>query len=113
MMETLAVEMNCGDFVESRRCALTAEQVASYDLPTNPDALKDTDTRAAKYRAMFGDLAVELDAIPPATLEGVIEDCIRESLDLSELQAEREQQDLEVEDLAVLRSRVLGVAGIT
>jgi len=72
LLTTLQDEMGLGDLVAGRRCALTPAQVEANKLPRNPDALKETDTRAKKYMARFGDLAVELDALPPATLEALV-----------------------------------------
>jgi hypothetical protein len=69
--------------------------------------LKDTDTRADKYREQFGNLAVELDALSPATLESIVKDSIRETLDLSQFEEEREEQAEEARELATLRSHVL------
>jgi hypothetical protein len=111
MMQTLTAEMNCAGLVEAQRCALTPEQVESYRLPKNPDALKDTDTRAAKYRERFGDLAVELDALPPATLAGIVEANIRECLDLSLFEAEQTNEAAESAALTDLRDRVLQIVG--
>jgi hypothetical protein len=95
--------------VESARCALTPEQVDEYRLPRNPDALKDTDTRAAKYRARFGDLAVELDALPPADLERIVELNIRAMLDLSQFESERATEAQDNADIDAMRARVLGI----
>jgi hypothetical protein len=83
--------------------------VHEYRLPTNPDALKETDTRAVKYRERFGDLAVELDALPPATLESIVEGAIRESLDLSLFAEQQAQEEAEAVELDALRERVVAV----
>jgi hypothetical protein len=99
MMETLQGEMGLGDQVIPRRCALTVDQVGEYDLPSNPDALKVGDTRARKYIQQFGTLAVELDALPPATLQNLVRQSIEAELDLAAFQAE---QDREEEDRGVL-----------
>ncbi len=96
MLITLQEEMKLGDLVEGERCALTVEQVSKYGLLRNPDALKKTDTRAQKYIERFGDLAVELDALPPAVFEGLVREAIESKLDLSLLeqcsQAEKEDR---------------------
>ena len=107
MMETLTREMDCEGLVEARHCALTPEQVEAYSLPTSLNALKESDTRAAKYREQFGDLAVELDALPPPDLEAIVKASIRETLDLSELEAEREREVADGDALATLREGVL------
>jgi hypothetical protein len=95
MMETLQQEMNLGNLVKGIRCALTSAQVDAYNLPKNPEALKPSDTRAKKYMKLFGDLAVELDALPPAALEALVRRSIETHIDTALLQ---EQQTFEAED---------------
>lgn len=87
--------MGLGSKIDSVRCALMPEQVEDYDLPTDPAALKKTDSRAKKYRKMFGDLAVELDALSPPILQGVVEASILASLDEGVFE---EQKRLQEED---------------
>ena len=107
MMETLVDEMELGGAVDCVRCGLTPEQVESYRLPINPDALKDTDSRAAKYREQFGDLAVELDAMRPDDLAALAEESIREHLDMSQFAKEQEIESDEMDRLNGLRRRIL------
>jgi len=109
MLETLQNEMNLGDMVEGKRCALTVAQVEAYQLPRNPDALKATDTRAKKYMARFGDLAVELDALPPATLETLVRGAIETNLNLSKFEVERQREERERARIEVIRHKVKGL----
>ena len=111
MLETLQGEMVLGDLVEGKRCALTVEQVGAYNLPRNPDALKPTDTRAKKYMARFGDLAVELDALPPATLESLVRGAIETNLDLSKYEVERQREEQERARIAAIRHEVNELIG--
>jgi hypothetical protein len=75
------------DFVERsdcwakvRRVALTAEQVAAYDLPPQPG--KATDSRSAAFLARHGQLVqVELDALPPDTLRDLYRDAVADYWD--------------------------------
>jgi hypothetical protein len=106
MMMTLQEEMGLAGIVDEVRCALTPEQVEAYNLPRNPDALKPTDSRARKFVERFGDLAVELDALPPATLAAVVRDSIEQNLDLSQFQEELKLQVTERERLKSLRETV-------
>ena len=96
MLNTLQNKMGLGGLVVGRRCALTPEQVVAYGLPRSPDAIKPADSRSPKYIEEFGELAVELDALPPATLETLVRESIEAELDLSLFEQERE---LEQEDL--------------
>ena len=106
MLTTLQAEMGLGEWVEGRRCALLPQQVEDLGLPRNPDALKRTDSRAAKYIERFSALAVELDAVPPATLERMVREAIEAELDLSTFDEERRIEHAEGASVAALRERV-------
>jgi hypothetical protein len=56
------------------RIAVTPEQINAWSLPTRPT--KTTDSRARG----FGDISVELDAIPPDNLRGLVEAAIERHL---------------------------------
>lgn len=93
MMKTLQEHMRLKDVVSAERCALLPEQVFEYSLPRSIDAMKEKDSRTPKYRAMLreagypDDLAVELDALPPRTLENLVRDSIERNLDLVRFRA--------------------------
>lgn len=53
-----------------RRLALTPYQVELYNLPTRPG--KEKDPNAAAFKRHYGDRCVELDALPPNTMRGLI-----------------------------------------
>lgn len=61
--------------VQVEREALTREQIDAYELPPQP--AKRTDARYDQFVEEHGDLAVELDALPPDDLR----EMIRESVD--------------------------------
>ena len=113
MLETLQGEMGLGDSVEGIRCALTPDQVDAYSLPRNPEAMKDTDTRTPKFKAMLrregypDTLAVELDALPPATLEALVREAVEQNLDLSRFAAEQQREEAERIALNELRAEVV------
>jgi len=56
--------------IEIRRIALNMDQVQQYDPPPNP--AKMTDSRFEGYLVEYGDESWELDALDPATLDGLI-----------------------------------------
>jgi hypothetical protein len=64
------------------RIALTAEQVAAYDLPTAPP--KATDSRTASWRGG----TCQLEALTPDTLAELVDGAIREWFDLEKLAAQ-------------------------
>jgi hypothetical protein len=74
----------CGEFgehdpIEVRRIALNMDQVEQYDPPPNPTKL--TDSRATDYIENYGYECWELDALDPATLDGLIDDAITGEMD--------------------------------
>ncbi|GFP21279.1 hypothetical protein HKBW3S06_00505 [Candidatus Hakubella thermalkaliphila] len=86
------------------KIALTPEDIAEYNLP--PDFTKVTDTRSKKFVQQYGDMAVELDALPVSVLREKIRTAIEENLDLSKLGAIREIEKQEVQRLAELIGRL-------
>ena len=85
-------------FAKVVRVALSAEQVAAYNLPPQPG--KRTDSRSAGFVERHGRLVqVELDALPPVTLRGLYADALADFWDES---AYQDSLDLEAADLAEL-----------
>lgn len=82
-----------GCFPEITKCALTYEDIAEYQLP--PDFAKSTDTRRAAFVEQYGDVAVELDALPLDVLRGRIRSEVEARMDLDALSETRhlERQD--------------------
>lgn len=115
MLETLRDEMGLGDAVEGVRCALTPEQVSEFGLPHSVDAIKPGDTRTRSYRRWLREqgfpdnLAVELDALPPATLQRLVEEAIRSNFDLERFERERRVEHEERVRIAGLRDRAAAV----
>lgn len=54
------------------KIALTPDLVDEHALPPMPT--KATDSRSDRFVAQHGDIAVELDALPPETLEAIVND---------------------------------------
>lgn len=85
------------------RVAVTPEQIAEHRLPTRPG--KKTDSQAAKFEQEYGGGCVELDAMPPEILRGLVGSCLESHMDSEQLQAlklaeEEERRGLEeLEDL--------------
>ena len=99
--------MALGELVEeAQRIALVPEQVERYRLPQSLDAIKSGDSRAKKYRTRFGNLAVELGALPPATLEGLIVEAIENNLDMDLFEDEQANEAADRERLLQLRGQV-------
>jgi hypothetical protein len=87
-----------GSEPEIIKCALTFEDIELYNLP--PDFTKATDTRSAAFVARFGDVSVELDALPRSVLLERIRSEVEPRMDLEALartrrieQADRERLD--------------------
>jgi hypothetical protein len=73
------------------RVALTAEQVETFNLPTEPP--KATDSRTKNWQ---GEAACQLEALPPDVLAGLLDATIKTHLNLAvyeqDLQAEEEER---------------------
>src|SRR5215212_5408161 len=62
-----------------QRVALNPDQINAYSLPTRPGKL--TDSQQAGFAARFGGASVELDALPPDLLTGLVEWSIESAID--------------------------------
>ncbi len=74
---------NGGSFPGVIKCALTPADIETYNLP--PDFTKATDTRQAAFVEKYGDVAVELDALPVAVLRDRIIREVETRMDLEAL----------------------------
>jgi hypothetical protein len=72
-----------------QRIAVTPEQIASFRLPTRPT--KQSDTRSKN----FGDISVELDAIDPAQLRGIVQEAIENHLESEQLEVLKAAEESE------------------
>lgn len=105
MKTTLRDELNISD-IEFKRCALLKSDITKYKLPHNPAALKKTDTRAKKYTELYGELAVELDALRPDILEKRIIDSIDAELEIDNFDRESQKENYELKKLKKLKNTV-------
>ncbi|MGB9663048.1 MAG: hypothetical protein ACPL5F_13710 [Moorellaceae bacterium] len=80
------------------KVALTKEDVIRYQLP--PDFTKKTDSRAKKFIERYGDMAVELDALPLPILHQKIRAAIEGHLDMEALAQVLRQEEYERRVLA-------------
>ena len=72
------------------KCALTLDDVQRYNLP--PDFAKKTDTRAAAFIEKWGDMAVELDALPPDVLQTSLKNEVEKRMDMAALASVKLQE---------------------
>jgi len=68
-----------GADVVVQREGLNPWHITQYGLPLRPG--KGSDSRHAKFAAQYGDGCVELDALPPNRLEGMVHMAIRSEID--------------------------------
>lgn len=92
--------------IEFKRVALQKEDISTYDLPHNPDAIKKNDTRTRKHVDAYGELAVELDALRPDVLEQKIKDAIEAELDIRLFNIEVDQHNEEIEKIGQIKTKV-------
>jgi len=83
-----------------KKMALTKEDVLTYNLP--PDFTKKTDTRSKAFIAKYGDMAVELDALPLPILQERIRNSIEENIDMTALNKVYQQEAKERAQLRTL-----------
>lgn len=93
--------------IEFKRISLLLNDIHKYQLPHDPSALKHTDTRARKHVEIYGELAVELDALSPAVLEQKITDAIESEIDIDLFNKEVEIHNTEIESLDLLKNRIV------
>lgn len=105
-METTLRQELGAPCIEFKRIALLKEDIFTYKLPHNPKALKRTDTRANKHLEVYGELAVELDALRPNVLEQKIRSAIESELDIDAFNQEVEKNNSELELLGRLKNDV-------
>jgi hypothetical protein len=67
--------------VDIKRLAIHESDITLFDLP--PLKIKDSDSRAAKFRKTHGAHCVELDALPPTELRRRIREAVEGQLDLT------------------------------
>jgi len=79
------------------KVSLTRNDIERYHLP--PNLTKPSDTRAAKHIERYGDVSVELDALPIDVLQARITAEIEARLDMTALAAVREQERQEREHI--------------
>ena len=78
-IEQTLKEMAPNADITFERIAVTPEQITTWNLPSRPT--KTTDSRAKN----FGDISVELDAIAPGDLRGLVEEVIQRHLPREQL----------------------------
>jgi hypothetical protein len=81
---------NGGSEPEIVKCALTFRDISRYNLP--PDFTKTTDSRRAAFVAQYGDVAVELDALPVNVLRERLIREVESRMDLEALEVTKEHQ---------------------
>jgi len=82
------------------KCALTLEDMKAYNLP--PALAKKTDTRRAAFVEKFGDICVELDALPAAVLQSRLKNDVETRLDLDALELVKLKEKCDKEKLREL-----------
>lgn len=80
LKERLAFFDTCPEII---KCALTRNDIERYNLP--PDFAKETDTRSAGFVAKWGNVSVELDALPIDVLRERLRHEVEQHMDLNEL----------------------------
>ena len=91
-------------YPEIIKCALTAEDVRRYNLP--PDFTKATDTRRAAFVAKYGDVSVELDALPSEVLRSRLIEEVEKRMNIDALEQVRSDEEADRERLEIALAQV-------
>ena len=91
------------------KCALTYDDVRRYELPS--DFTKVTDTRRATFVAKWGDVSVELDALPLDVLRDRIVAEVESRMDLAALRQVRECEHAERQQLRGALAAMVSAGG--
>ena len=92
-------DLTSSRIVNFERLAVTEDQIQEYGLPTRPT--KRTDSRAKGFRGE----SVEVDAIPPRILRGLVSDAIVQHIDPEALRLTRVAEDSERDILLRMRGQ--------
>ena len=102
-----------GAGVQVQRIALNMEQVGTYNPPPNP--AKETDSRYKGYQLKYGVKSWELDALRPEVIESMIDEHIKQNMDLTlfneTLQQEQEQEQELYQIAYNYQGALMGAAG--
>lgn len=93
--------------IQWRRVALNAEQVAELCLPKSFVPVKVKDSNSKKFIKEYGMHGVELDALDPPILQGLIKQAIEESFDMSLFDEQRQIEQMEREKLLSLSEKMM------
>jgi hypothetical protein len=97
--------------IQSFKVALTAEDVAKYDLPSDMDAKKSSVNYQKFFDRYGSNRAVELDAAPVKLLQKKLREAIESVLDMEEFRAQVKQQENEAADIQARRIVVFKALG--
>lgn len=90
-------------YIDVHRIALNMNQVDEFNPPPNP--AKESDSRATKYIAVYGDTSWELDALEPSFIEKIIKDKIEGLIDWDTWNETGEEEQKVKDRLARLADR--------
>jgi hypothetical protein len=93
--------------VEVERIALTADDIDR--IPHDPDAIKPGDPRAPEFVKLYGNHAIELDALSPAELERRIREAVESYIDREVFNSEVKKQQEEAIIIGNLRRDLKGM----
>lgn len=88
-LEKRLEELNCQPKII--KCALTFDDIRRYKLP--PNFTKKTDTRSAAFISEYGDVSVELDALPVDVLRERLKTEVESRMNLKALSKVKKRED--------------------
>jgi hypothetical protein len=107
-IQTTLIEELEMDYIDFTWVGLTPHHVQEYDLPIAPDAVKLSDPRYYDYVGIYGEVAVELEALPPEELQILVSNALEEVLDVECMDVARSVEAYEKQDIERFRKDVHG-----
>lgn len=86
------------------KCALNWEDIETYHLPQN--YTKPKDTRSKAFIEKYGNISVELDALPTTVLQTRLKKEIESRMDMDALNSIKIQEDNEIEQLVAVMQEI-------
>jgi hypothetical protein len=80
------------------RVAVNPDQITRYNLPTRWG--KQSDSQQAKFAAKYGNASVEVDALPPDVLTGIVSEAITSRIDWGKWDADQHAEAVELVSLS-------------
>lgn len=81
-LEVFCADRGASGLIELRRVALTPEQIFDLEIPTQPDAVKPSDSRSKTFIERGLEPAAQLEAVAPDVLSAMAREAVENAIDM-------------------------------